>query len=212
MFLNLNLNSFILKAAIAIIAAGYFDGAKFKFYTMHRVGAAPGFRSPATPFQSFRKYVAVPRRPLPDRVPLGGGSFPLPGNGKARGGLVRVSAPADTILSDRCNETANVEDGDAPWVSRVSTWEIFGFFSQCIVAMACVGALVFLCHLGVAHYHNVSYITSICIIFIYCLVAFILQQCNMFICVGVSILVFDGNRQCYYRFNGGRGLGSESCL
>ncbi|KAL4527887.1 hypothetical protein Ndes2526B_g07681 [Nannochloris sp. 'desiccata'] len=114
---------------------------------MHRVGNAPGFRSPAMPSQSMRRCAAVDMRPpLPHRVHLGGGLIPaLPGHvNKTRVGPLRVSAPADMILSEY-KEPAKGEDG-TPWIFKA--WKLLDFF-------VAIGFVVFVCHLGITHYNNI---------------------------------------------------------
>ena len=98
--------------------------------------------------------------PLAHRLHIGGVVIPALGGRKAQVGPLRVSAPVDIIPSEN-KEAAKCEDG-ALWFD-ISTWKIFSFFYKCVVALACAGALVFLCHLGITHYNSVSYTTSICI-------------------------------------------------
>ena len=117
------------------------------------------------PLQVVRRCAAMHMRPpLSHRVHFGGGWIPaLPGHAcKARVGPIRASIAAAVPLSEE-KEPAKGEDG-TPWFANISTGKIFGLFLKGVVAMACVGALVFLCHLGITHYHSVSYIASICII------------------------------------------------
>ena len=76
---------------------------------------------------------------------------------KARAGPLRVSAPADIILSEnkgaaKVGEAAKVGDG-TPWFLNISTPQIFGFFWKVAQALACAGVLV---HLGITHYQSVS--------------------------------------------------------
>jgi hypothetical protein len=70
---------------------------------------------------------------------------------KARAGPLRVSAPADIILSEN-KGAAKVGDG-TPWFLNISTPQIFGFFWKVAQALACAGVLV---HLGITHYQSVS--------------------------------------------------------
>jgi hypothetical protein len=124
---------------------------------MHRVGYAPGFRSPAMPSQSMKRCVPLDMRPrFPHRLHFGSGLMPaLPGHANKFCPL-RVSAPAVMIFSEY-KEPAKGEDG-TPWVFNVSMWKIFGLFLECVVAVACSGTLILMCHLGITHYHSVSYI------------------------------------------------------
>ncbi|KAL4518448.1 hypothetical protein Ndes2437A_g04729 [Nannochloris sp. 'desiccata'] len=128
---------------------------------MHCVGNAPGFWSPAMPFQVLRTCATVHMRPpLSHGVHFRGGLIPAMGDhvNKARAGPLRVSASADMILSEN-KEAANVEDG-TPWFLNISMSQIFGLFLKFAVALACAGVLVFMFHLGITHYQNVYQFVS----------------------------------------------------
>jgi hypothetical protein len=146
-----------------------------RIYTMHCVGYAPGFPSPAMPSKFMRRCAALHMRPpFPHRGHLGGGWIPaLPGHANKLCPL-RVSAPADMILSEY-KEPAKGEDG-TPWVFNVSTWKIFGLFFKCVVTVACSATLIFMCHLGITHYHSVSYIQAVFRCFIMRLSHLIIMQ------------------------------------
>ena len=152
----LELTSVILKEAIAHYRCSLLlQDSALKSTTMHRVGNAPGFWSPAMPLLVLRTCATVHMRPpLSHRVHFGGGLIPASGDhvNKARAGPLRVSAPADMILSEN-KDAAKVENG-TPSFPNISMLQIFGFFLK--LAVACAGVVVFMCHLGLTHYQSVS--------------------------------------------------------
>ena len=95
------------------------------------------------------------RPPLSQRVHLGGGLIPLPGDSnKAQVGLLRASMVADAPSSEK-QEPPKGENG-TPWFPNISMSQIFGFFVKLAVSLACAGVLVFMFHLGITHYQSVS--------------------------------------------------------